>query len=321
MSDISTPLLSKPYSAILLKERKDPFSVEVSFHSEEVEFTTKIINFKILYTDIIGCDIITDYTLNGKAKSHNENTMKEKSTKMVIFKVDFIGKFTLTESSFMCCKSTKEKRIYKNAEILCTKDEAVNYYNHIVKNTSHQVKLEKADNELGFKIIRKKLLIFINPFGGKGKAVKIWNSVKSMFDISFFEYEVLYTEYRNHAYDYVLKLENNKYYGIICCSGDGIIHEVINALMHRNTKESDNKLDIVIGAIPAGSSNGLVKSNNHEAGESDSDPITSAYLILTSKIRKLDIWELEFQSKLDKVYCFLSMNMAIIADIDLGSEM
>ena len=167
-------------------------------------------------------------------------------------------------------------------------------------------------------INKKKLLIFINPYGGKGKAKKIWASVENLFKLSFFSYDIMYTTHYQHAYEYTLTLPKDKYHGLISNSGDGIIHEIVNALMERKFKGED--IDIPVGIIPAGSGNALAKTLSHEAGEVDCSPVVAAYLILTGKTRKIDLLEIEFESKEKKTYAFLSINFAIIADIDLESE-
>merc|ERR1712137_1479166 len=46
-----------------------------------------------------------------------------------------------------------------------------------------------------------------------------------------------YTEYQGHAELIVDKIQIGMYSGIICVSGDGLIHEVINGLMRREDWE------------------------------------------------------------------------------------
>ncbi len=52
---------------------------------------------------------------------------------------------------------------------------------------------------------KRKILVFINPFGGAGAAVANWAEAQPLFDLakSRIEYEVIETERQNHAYDYV----------------------------------------------------------------------------------------------------------------------
>jgi hypothetical protein len=105
-------------------------------------------------------------------------------------------------------------------------------------------------------ILKTKFLLFINPFGGKGKARSIFNQIELIFSSSFVNVEVFETQFYKHAYEHSIKMDLTEYHGIICCSGDGIIHEVINGLLHRTIKEEIPP----IGIIPCGSGNGLAKT-------------------------------------------------------------
>ena len=58
----------------------------------------------------------------------------------------------------------------------------------------------------------------------------------------------------------------SEYECLVTCSGDGLIHEIINGLMHREDnwyKESP----IPIGVLPGGSSDGLGKTILEMSGE------------------------------------------------------
>ena len=85
--------------------------------------------------------------------------------------------------------------------------------------------------------------------------------MKYIFDISGSKCNVVSTLYKLHAYDYILDLTSEKiqsYKGIVCISGDGTPHEVINGLLSR--PDRDECIDIPIGAIHGGSGNALATS-------------------------------------------------------------
>lgn len=181
-----------------------------------------------------------------------------------------------------------------------------------------------SENTLTFPINKRRLLVYINPAGGQGKAVKTWDSVKGLFinNNGFIEMEVFYTKYAKHAYVNTLEIKDkNKYQGILCCSGDGIIHEVINALIKKKTQEGFEDLDIPVGALPSGTSNALAKVIGVENKEAVATPKTMAYIIIRGLTRYIDLQEIEFLNTSEKVYSFLSINYAFIADIDLESEL
>ena len=173
-------------------------------------------------------------------------------------------------------------------------------------------------NELQANNRKRKILFFVNPVSGTGNSVRIWNKAKAIFDQTDLAYDVIFTERVKHAYDTVLGLSIDQYDGIVNCSGDGILHEIVNGICHR--KDRDIFLNrVVVGALPAGSANAFSKAITDYSGE-DNRVETNCYLIVKGKSRKLDLQELELFDLDKKVYSFLSLTYGIIADIDLESE-
>ena len=184
------------------------------------------------------------------------------------------------------------------------------------------------------------MLVFINPIGGSGKALKIWNCVFLILRIAYFTFnhlnhisiylkklflehanidlEVFETKYYKHAYDHTKVIECGKYNGIICCSGDGIVHEVINAIFSRSDAEAFMKYTAV-GVIPGGSGNGYAKSICEESKQ-ELYPQTCAYIIAKGETKMFDVMEIESASNPNKIYSFLSIAWGIMADLDLESE-
>jgi sphingosine kinase len=130
---------------------------------------------------------------------------------------------------------------------------------------------------------------------------------------------VFHTQYEKHAYDYTLEMNIKHYDGIVCCSGDGIVHEVINAIFHREDRDEFIK-SIPIGVIPGGTSNGFAKSLCVASGEEYNAELC-AYLIIKGFSREIDIFEIETPSRDKNIYSFLSVAWGLIADIDLESEL
>jgi sphingosine kinase len=130
---------------------------------------------------------------------------------------------------------------------------------------------------------------------------------------------VFHTQYEKHAYDYTLEMNIKHYDGIVCCSGDGIVHEVINAIFHREDKDEFIKT-IPIGVIPGGTSNGFAKSLCVASGE-NYNPELCSFLIIKGFYREIDILEVETPSREKNIYSFLSVAWGLIADIDLESEL
>ena len=65
-----------------------------------------------------------------------------------------------------------------------------------------------------------------------------------------------------------MTLDPEKYDGFVACSGDGIIHEIINAIFHRNEEDKNKFLNHwAICPITAGSGNALSKAISSYCGD------------------------------------------------------
>ena len=109
----------------------------------------------------------------------------------------------------------------------------------------------------------------------------------------------------------VSKIQQGSFSGIICVSGDGLVHEVINGIMKRDDWEECIK--IPIGTIPAGSGNALATELNIL------DPISAAFSIAKGTVRPLDLLQVR-QEHVPDTYSFLSVNWGIVSDVDFESE-
>lgn len=92
------------------------------------------------------------------------------------------------------------------------------------------------------------------------------------------ELNVVQTERRNHAKEIVAALGPGEYQGIISVSGDGLIHEIVNAIMCRPDREEFLKF-VTLGIIPAGTSNGFYVSMADQLKETGDPVYVAAFLI------------------------------------------
>lgn len=108
----------------------------------------------------------------------------------------------------------------------------------------------------------RKLLVFVNPFGGKRQAPIIWKAkAKKIFDQAGIDVRVVHTERAGHADDTIMRLtleEMKELDGIVAVGGDGLFHEMVNGLLTiRAAKEGQELAQVVeqlrLGHIPAGS--------------------------------------------------------------------
>ncbi|XP_071518897.1 sphingosine kinase 1-like [Panulirus ornatus] len=201
----------------------------------------------------------------------------------------------------------KEDTFEKNLEIANTWRSAV----HAVRNFG----TAKPQTDRS-----KKLLVFVNPKSGPGKAHQIYKKqVASIFGEAEITHEVVLTERANHALDMVKYIDLDQYSGIIIVSGDGLLYEVYNGLLMR--PDWEKAIQFPIGIIPGGSGNGLARSVAHWLNEPYmADPVlVSALNIIYGHLSPLDL-VLVHTSEGKKILSFLSIGFGLLADIDIESE-
>ncbi|GMP74839.1 hypothetical protein CsSME_00032122 [Camellia sinensis var. sinensis] len=162
----------------------------------------------------------------------------------------------------------------------------------------------------------KKLFVFVNPYGGKKSASKVFlDDVKPLLEDANVEFTVQETKYQLHAKEIALTLDLSKYDGIICVSGDGILVEVVNGLLERD--DWDAAIKMPLGIVPAGTGNGMAKSLLDSVGH----PCTAFNAILA--IIRGHKCSLDVATILQGQTTFFSVLMlawGLVADIDIESE-
>ncbi|MCI4389022.1 hypothetical protein PGIGA_G00092850 [Pangasianodon gigas] len=142
----------------------------------------------------------------------------------------------------------------------------------------------------------KRLLVYINPYGGKHRGKRIYEQkVAPIFSRASISTDVIITERANHARDH-LKTEADlkKYDGVVCVGGDGMFSEIIHGLISRTQCDSgvdQNRADetlipcsLRIGIIPAGSTDCICY-----ATVGSNDPVTSALHIVVGDSQPMDV--------------------------------
>lgn len=160
----------------------------------------------------------------------------------------------------------------------------------------------------------KSVLVIVNPNSGQGKAIKLYHTeVEPILKIANYKIDILKTLYNKHAEEFVKELDINKYDMIICASGDGIPHEVINGLyLRKDRAQAFNKL--VITQCPCGSGNAMSLSCHHTLV-----PSVAAFELIKNPVVKCDLMALSMKNRPTKL-SFLSQTYGVIAEADIGTE-
>lgn len=160
----------------------------------------------------------------------------------------------------------------------------------------------------------RSILVIINPFGGKGKAKKLFmTKVKPLLYATNFRVEVTFTDHPQHAVEIAKELDIDKYDTIACASGDGVPFEVINGLFQRSDRiEAFNKLAIT--QIPCGSGNAMSISCHWTNNAS-----YATLCLIKSVESRIDLMHCSQPGEPPKL-SFLSQTYGIIAESDINTE-
>lgn len=99
----------------------------------------------------------------------------------------------------------------------------------------------------------RRMLLIVNPRGGRRKGLKILEDVLPAFAAGGVVVDVRRTEFAGHAAELARTLDLDGYDGICSIGGDGTAHEVVNGLMQRESPARPP-----LGIIPAGTGNAVL---------------------------------------------------------------
>ena len=167
----------------------------------------------------------------------------------------------------------------------------------------------------------KLLLVIINPYAGTKKGQEIANQgLLPMLQQAGVEYEVLLTSYAGHAQEFVGQGAIDRWKGIVCISGDGLLFEVLSGVFDREDwKEAIERLSF--GVIPAGSGNGLSRSLVYLQGEQfhrGTHYLSAAINCARGSTRAMDL--LYVETPVAYKLSFHSVSWGLVADINIESD-
>lgn len=99
------------------------------------------------------------------------------------------------------------------------------------------------------------LIVLYNPVSGAGVAKKLVDHmVAPVLRLAGISFDVVATEHRGFAIDYMFNLDCSKANGVLVCGGDGLVHEVVTGFMRRPDRDS---VDLTLGLVPSGTANAM----------------------------------------------------------------
>jgi sphingosine kinase len=179
----------------------------------------------------------------------------------------------------------------------------------------------------------KPFLVYVNPNSGSGKAESLFEErIKPVWAEACIPYMLVKTKFPKHAFEHVKEVNLAEIRGIFVVSGDGLVYEILNGLMDR--EDWREAIKIPIGQLPGGSANALSVIICYLAKEaylglsSEAYAMHMGFISSKYKIAPMDLVAIDTTPEKEKrglvvnnrVYSFLSVEWAILADIDFESE-
>jgi len=172
---------------------------------------------------------------------------------------------------------------------------------------------------------QKIVLVLVNPCSGRGKSVAVFKKkLMPVLESLNIDHHVFTTDSDSRVHDYLCKkslTEITKLNSIIVVSGDGLLHETINALLSR--ADWEQAISVPIAIIPTGSGNGLAYSLVRQTHPNifDKNEVIDICCkqAIQDQVTMTDLVKITYgEGKV--VWSFLSFGWGLLADIDIDSE-
>jgi len=153
----------------------------------------------------------------------------------------------------------------------------------------------------------KSILLIVNPVSGKKISKKLLPNTILELKNNNFELKIIESEYKGHI-EKILNTYSIENYDFCCImGGDGSFHEAINGLIKR-----EDKLQIPLSLIPAGSGNSLARDLNILNFKNAIKNITEG--------KKINIDIAEINCNNNKIYSFNITGWGMVASIGIKAE-
>ncbi|KAE9409702.1 hypothetical protein BT96DRAFT_913209 [Gymnopus androsaceus JB14] len=184
-------------------------------------------------------------------------------------------------------------------------------------NANSASNLAKTTLEWAYKDIKpnRRLKILINPHGGVGKGVALFNKlVEPVLRAAGCTLDVVHTKKTGDAYDIAKSLPLDKFDALLSVSGDGLVHEILNGFA--NHEHPRKALRMPVTPIPTGSGNGL--SLNLLGLEDGFDVVAASLNAIKGSPMHVDVFSFTQNGK--QTISFMSQALGLMADLDVGTE-
>lgn len=145
-------------------------------------------------------------------------------------------------------------------------------------------------------------LIIANPVAGGGRGQKLWKQIEPLLKKKLGPFKIRWTKRPGEATDWACRAESFEM--VVAYGGDGTIQEVTNGLLPISPDSRP-----LLGILSVGTGSDLIKTIGIPA-----DVGRQIEILAGSKIRKIDVGQIEFAATMTKRY-FLN-----IADAGLGAD-
>ncbi len=153
----------------------------------------------------------------------------------------------------------------------------------------------------------RRLLVVVNPRGGKRRGLTILDRVKPVFAAAGIELDVRVTQRSGYAREMARTLDMTNVDGLCAIGGDGTVHEVVDGLMQRS-----EPISVPLGIIPAGTGNTLAQHLQCD------DPIEAARKIVAGETQPLDVVRVCLSDEV--VFCVDVIGWGAVSDINATAE-
>ena len=234
---------------------------------------------------------------------------------------------TSKAGKFCCCNKAKKcanhffvvffiNRKAKNASKWCLKSVVIGFKNAQTLESYFSMFKNAFDKVCEAMKRPRNLFVIVNPFGGSGKGLKIWETkAKPVFFLAGLTLTTVLTKRAGHAYELCYDLPFELFDGIIAVGGDGILNECVHALASRREEGQFDRCPIPLGLIPAGSTNCI-----NEVATGVVSVLSSCLQIITGQSLGLDVIFLRDKSDQLVRVAFCSVAYGFFGDVLIRSE-